>query len=222
MTDLKQAHSAARAIALAALGCDPGPMANARSNSHFVYVSSDAVVKIIDAADHSRLDRETALVPHLPAGITAPLLDSGLYRLGMREVRYASVPGAAPGMGMPGVDGMTARLLAEQAVQRLDRLHGWMPTGHAEQTLREPLDHGGFVSRAALFAVVEDLTALNRDGIMPGHLLDGLTAVARRAATRTERRPRSRGLSLGQLARPRSKRDGSAGLRMGSLRRTRR
>ncbi|MBT2530161.1 hypothetical protein J7E91_33595 [Streptomyces sp. ISL-99] len=133
-------------------------MATAESNSHHVYVSSDIVVKIIDAADHSRLNREIALAPHLPTGLTAPLLDSGLHRLETRDVRYACyarVPGAAPGMGMPGVDGVTARALAEEAVQRLNRLHSWTPTGHADQTLREPLDHGGFASRAALFAEVE-------------------------------------------------------------------
>jgi hypothetical protein len=60
------------------------------------------------------------------------------------------VPGTAPGIGLPDIDGVTARLLAEDAVQRLDRLHSWMPAGHAEQTLREPLDHGGFVSQAAI------------------------------------------------------------------------
>ena len=99
-------------IAGAALGRDPGPMASAESSSHYVFVSPDAVVKIIDAAGHSRLDREIALAPHLPTGLTAPLLGSGLSRLGTREVRYACyahVPGTAPGMGMPGVDGVTAR-----------------------------------------------------------------------------------------------------------------
>lgn len=159
-------------------------MATAESSSHCVYVGSDIVMKIIDAAGHSRLDREIALAPHLPAGLAAPLLDNGLYRLGTRDVRYACyarVPGTAPGMGMPGVDGVTARLLAEEAVQRLDVLHHWMPTGHAEQTLGEPLDHGGFVSQAALFAEVENLVALDRDGIMPRRLLDGLTGIAERA-----------------------------------------
>jgi aminoglycoside phosphotransferase (APT) family kinase protein len=181
---LRQAHDAARAIAVAALGRDPGPMTTAESDSHYVYVSSDVVVKIIDAEDHSRLDREIALAPHLPTGLTAPLLDSGLHRLETRDVRYACytrVPGAAPGIGMPGVDGATARALAEEAVQQLDRLHRWTPAGDADQTLREPLDHGGFTSRAALFAVIEDLTALDRHGAIPRHLLDGLTAIAERA-----------------------------------------
>ena len=124
----------------------PGPMAAAESISHHVYVGPDVVVKIIDAGGHSRLDREIALAPCLPAGLTAPLLGSGLCRLGTREVRYACyarVPGTAPGMGMPGVDSVTARLLAEEAVQRLGGLHSWTPAGRAEQTLGEPLDHGG-------------------------------------------------------------------------------
>jgi len=184
MTDLRQAHDTARAIAVAVLGRDPGPMATAESSSHYVYVSSDVVVKVIDAAGHSRLDREIALAPHLPAGLTAPLLGSGLCRLGTREVRYACyarVLGTCPGIGMPGVDGVTARLLAADAVQRLGRLHSWIPAGHAEQTLREPLDHGGFVSQAALFAELENLAAVDRDGIVPRPLLDGLTAIAERA-----------------------------------------
>jgi aminoglycoside phosphotransferase (APT) family kinase protein len=184
MTDLRQVSDAARVIAAAAMGRDPGPMATADSSSHHVYVGSDAVVKIIDAGGHSRLDREIALAPHLPAGLTAPLLASGLYRLRTREVRYACyarVPGTAPGMGMPGMDSTTARLLAQEAVQRLSRLHSWTPAGHAEQTLGELIDHGGFVSRAALFAEVENLAAQDRDGIVPRHLLDGLTAIAERA-----------------------------------------
>ena len=103
----------ARAIAAAALGRDPGPMSVAESSSHHVYVGPDAVVKIIDAAGHSRLDREIALAPYLPAGLTAPLLDSGVRRAAALEVRYACyarVPGTAPGMGLPGTDGATARL----------------------------------------------------------------------------------------------------------------
>lgn len=87
-------------------------------------------------------------------------------------------------MGMPGVDAVTARMLAADAVQRLGGLHGWMPAGRAEQTLGEPLDHGGFVSQAALFAGIENLAALDRDGIVSRHLLDGLTAVAERAPLR--------------------------------------
>jgi aminoglycoside phosphotransferase (APT) family kinase protein len=184
MTDPRRASDAARAIAAAALGRDPGPMAAAESISHHVYVGPDVVVKIIDADGHSRLDREIALAPHLPAGLTAPLLGSGLHRLGTREVRYACyarVPGTAPGLGMPGVDSVTARALAEEAVQRLGGLHSWTPSGRAEQTLGEPLDHGGFAGRAALLAEIENLAATDRDGIAPRHLLNGLTAIAERS-----------------------------------------
>ncbi|MFJ2647202.1 phosphotransferase [Streptomyces sp. NPDC087420] len=159
-------------------------MTIADSASHHVYVGADVVVKIIDAAGHSRLNREIALAPHLPTGLTAPLLGSGLHRLGTREIRYACyarVPGTPPGMGLPGTDAATARLLAEEAVRRLDGLHGWTPAGHVEQTLREPLDHGGFAGRAALSAELEHFDALDRDGTVPPHLLDGLKAIARHA-----------------------------------------
>jgi hypothetical protein len=162
-------------------------MAAVDSSSHDVYVGPDVVVKIIDAARHSRLDREISLASHLPAGLTAPLLDSGLRPLGPRVLRYACyarMPGASPGMGLPGVDGETARLLAEEAVGRLDGLHGWRPSGDAEQTLREPLDHGGFISKTALFAEVDSLAAVDRDGVIPVRLLDGLTAIAERAPLR--------------------------------------
>jgi len=182
--EIRPDRDAAREIAAAALGRDPGPMAAVPSSSHHVYVSADVVVKIVDAAAHARLDREIALAPHLPAGLAAPFLGGGLYRLGTRDVRYACyarVPGSAPGMGLPGVDGETARLLAAGAVQRLGALHGWVPAGHAAQTLREPLDHGGFVSQAALRAGIENLAARDRDGIVSRQLLDGLRAVAERA-----------------------------------------
>jgi hypothetical protein len=185
MNDVRQDLGAARAIAVAVLGRDPGPMAAVDSSSHEVYLGRDVVVKIIDAARHSRLNREIALASHLPAGLTAPLLDSGLWPLGTRKIRYACyarMPGAAPGMGLPGVDGETARLLAEEAVKRLDGLHNWVPAGDAERTLREPLDHGGFVSQAALLAEVENLAAVDRDGVIPVRLLDGLTAIAERAS----------------------------------------
>jgi aminoglycoside phosphotransferase (APT) family kinase protein len=66
---------------------------------------------------------------------------------------------------------------------RHDSVHSgsWTPADHAAQTLREPLGHGGFTSQAALFAEVESLTALDRHGTIPPHLLDGLTAIAERA-----------------------------------------
>jgi hypothetical protein len=84
------------------------------------------------------------------------------------------VPGAAPGLDMPGVDSATARPLAEQAVQRLAQLHSWTPASHPGQTLSQPLDHGGFVGQAALVAEIENLTAVDRDGTVPRRLLDGL------------------------------------------------
>ncbi|MFE2322729.1 phosphotransferase family protein [Streptomyces sp. NPDC059385] len=189
MTDLRQAHDAVREIAAAALGHDPGPMTATESSSHRVYVGSDVVVKIIEADGHARLNREIALAPHLPAGLAAPLLSSGLHRLGTYDVRYACytrMPGATPGMGMPGMDGVTARALAEDAVQRLDRLHSWIPAAPIDQILREPLDHGGFTSQAALVSEVEDLAALDRHKTIPRRLIDGLTAIAERAPQKTQ------------------------------------
>jgi hypothetical protein len=162
-------------------------LAAADSDSHHVYVGPDVAVKVIDAARHSRLDREIALAPFLPAGLTALLLASGLWQSGTPEVRYACyarVRGTAPGMGLPDTDAGTARLLAEQAVQRLGALHGWLPVGHAEQTLREPPDDGGFVGRAGLLAGIDNLAALDRGGLVPARLLSGLTAIAERAPLR--------------------------------------
>lgn len=147
---LPQAQDAARVIAAEALGHDPGAMALTESRSHYVYVGSDVVVKVIDAAAHSRLDREIALVPSLPAGITAPLLASGVRQFESSEVRYACyvrVPGAAPGMGLPGVDGATARLLAEQAVQRLGGLHNWTPWAKPSKPCASPLTMAGSSAR---------------------------------------------------------------------------
>jgi hypothetical protein len=182
----------ARAIAAAVLGHDHGPMTVAESSSHHVYLGPDVVVKIIDAAGHSRLDREIALAPHLPAGFTAPLLDSGVWPLlgsgprppGTPEVRYACyarVPGTAPGMGLPGTDGATARLLAEQAVRRLVALHSWRPASRAGEILREAPDDGGFVSRAKLLAAIVNLAALDRGGLIAPRLIEGLMAIAERA-----------------------------------------
>lgn len=146
-------------------------------------------MKIIDAGRHSRLTREIALAPHLPAGLTAPLLGHGVHRLAARELRYACyarVPGTTPGMGMRGVDRPTAQLLAEQAVQRLGELHSWTPAPSAEQALREPLDHGGLVGRAALYAEIEKIAAVDRDGTVPRPLLDGLGAIAEHAPLRAQ------------------------------------
>jgi hypothetical protein len=41
--------------------------------------------------------------------------------------RTGRVPATAPGVGTPGVDSVTARLLAEEAVRRLGGLHSWTP-----------------------------------------------------------------------------------------------
>lgn len=183
MTDLSQASDVARTIATAALGRDPGPMAARESLSHHVHVGSDIVVKIIDAARHSRLNREIALAPHLPGGLSAPLLASGLHPLDGREIRYACyarVPGTAPDMGRPDLDAATARSLAEQAVQRLGTLHSWIPPIGARQTLTEDLDHGGFVSQEALATLVDGLATVGRAAV-PSVLLDGLTVTAERA-----------------------------------------
>lgn len=181
---MKFETGAARAIAEAALGRDPGPVVVVDSSSHHVFVGADIIVKIIDAAGHTRLDREIALAPHLPTGLTAPLLAGGLHRLGAREVRYACysrVPGTSPGMGMPGVDGETARRLAEQAVQRLDVLHSWTPADQVARTLAQVVDHGGFTGRAALEAGIENLAARDRNAVVPIRVLDGLAAIAQRA-----------------------------------------
>ncbi|MGW1773996.1 phosphotransferase [Streptomyces sp. NPDC002104] len=164
-------------------------MTTAESGSHHVYVGSDVVVKLIDAASHARLNREIALAPHLPAGLTAPLLGSGSRRLEVGEVRYACyarVPGTAPGMGLPGVDGATARALAVEAVERLGRLHAWVPEAQADGTLGETLDHGGFTGRAALLAEIERLAECDREGraAVPPRLLDGLRAIAQDAPER--------------------------------------
>lgn len=187
MTGLPKVPEAVRAIAAEALGRDPGPVVSILSDSHSVYMSADVVIKIIDGGSHSRLDREIALAPYLPIGLTAPLLASGNSLLGSRDVRYACyarMPGTAPGMGLPGVDEVTARLLAEEAAQRLDELHNWIPTGITEQTLREPLNHGGFVSQEVLLAGIENLASLDGDGFIPRRLLDGLTEIAKRAPIR--------------------------------------
>lgn len=189
MIDLRQRSEVARTLAAATLGRDPGTVTSVQSDSHAVYMSDDVVVKIIDNGGHTRLDREIALAPYLPLGLAAPLLASGHHQLGTHVVRYACfarVTGTSPGMGMAGVDKVTARLLAEDAVQQLDELHKWIPTGIAEETLREPLDHGGFVSQEALLSGTEKLASLNRDGFIARQLLNGLTEIAKRAPMRAQ------------------------------------
>ncbi|MFC7534165.1 phosphotransferase [Actinoplanes sp. GCM10030250] len=181
MTDTMITGQAARAIATTVLGRNPGPMAAVESLSHQVHVAADIVVKIIAAEEHTRLSREITLAAKLPDGLTAPLLGSGTHLVGGHEVRYACyvrAPGAVPGMGLPDVDEAMACSLAEQAVQRLHALHSWAPRGDAERILREPLDHGGFVSKAALLAEIEGVAAADRDGVVPFSLLAGLTRIA--------------------------------------------
>jgi aminoglycoside phosphotransferase (APT) family kinase protein len=67
-------------------------------------------------------------------------------------------------------------------------LHSWVPSGEAEKTLREPLDHGGFLGRDALLAEVEKVAVLDRLGAVPRRLLDGVAAIAEGAplTARTE------------------------------------
>lgn len=168
----------AREIATAALGRDPGPLAKADSLSHHVYVGEDVVVKITDR--HSRLDREIALAPHLPDGITAPLLASGRQD-DVRYACYARVPGTTPGMHLPDIDAATARALTEQAVERLHRLHAWQPAGDAEKTLSEPLDHGGFTGQDEFRAEIERLLAADKNGVLPAWVGRGLAEIADRA-----------------------------------------
>ncbi|MEU4690933.1 phosphotransferase [Actinoplanes sp. NPDC023714] len=182
-TDVTTRPDAARAIATAVLGRDPGPMTVADSLSHAVHVGADVVVKVIDSAGHARLDREIALSSSLPAGLTARLLGSGVHGSGVRYAAYARVPGTVPGMGLPEAGEGTAVSLARQAVERLRVLHEWVPPAHAAEVLREPLDHGGFASRAGLLAEIEGLTAMDVPGLSPA-LLDGLLSIAGRAPER--------------------------------------
>ncbi len=165
---MSHAQELARTIATTALGRDPGPLTAVESRSHQVFLAADVVVKVIDPGQHTRLDREIALVPHLPAGLTAPLLSSGVGDDGSRYASYARVPGVSPGMDLPGVDVETACSLAAQAVRRLGVLHSWVPGPEAERILRDPLDHGGFINRAGLFALIEGISAVLTDDVVAG------------------------------------------------------
>src|SRR4051812_20961746 len=137
----------ARAIVETALGGDPGPLARAQSMSaNQVFVGKDVVVKIIHADGYSGLHREIALAPMLPAGITAPLLASGEYE-NLRYACFVRMPGESPGLHLPNTDAATARKLAGQALERLERLHAWQPD--STETLTEELYHGGFTGREA-------------------------------------------------------------------------
>jgi hypothetical protein len=182
--DLRRARDAAHTIAAATLGRDPGPMVSAASMSHYVYIAADVVVKLVDVGGHNRLELEIALAPHLPSGLGAALLSSGHRRLDTCDVRYACftrMPGARPGVDLPGVDAATARRWAEQAVRRLDDLHTWTPTGAAEQALKESPVHEGFTGRSALITEIDGVLAADRDTVIPRPLIDGLTAIAENA-----------------------------------------
>ncbi len=126
MTNAGVSPDAARIIVTTVLGRDPGPMAEALTDSHHVYVGADVVTKPVDADRHTRLDRELSLSTELPVGLTPSVLASGPYQLEHRDVRFACygrVRGTSPGMGMPDVDATPARLLVEQGVHRLQEPH---------------------------------------------------------------------------------------------------
>lgn len=158
----------ARAIATSALGRDPGPLEPVGSRSHRVFVGANVVVKL--AHGHDRLGREIALAPHLPEGLTAPLLASGRHD-DVRYACYARVPGSAPQIGL---DERFALALARQAVERLRALHAWTPPEPARRVLAEKLGHGGFTGRDEFVRRME-----NAD--VPPVILDGLKACSARA-----------------------------------------
>ena len=175
------AEAIARNVATELLGKDPGSFTLAPSSSHHVYVSAEVVVKLIGSDDHSRLDREVALLPHLPVRLAAELLGSGSRASDSGNVRYACyrrVLGEAPGIGLPGVDEPTTLNWAAQAVGWLDDLHRWTPAEHVERTLREPLDHGGFVTREQLIADVGRVVGEDRTRLVSRAITDGLAAIA--------------------------------------------
>ena len=174
----------AQAIVETALGRDPGPLTRAKSMSpNQVFVGEDVVVKIIHADGYSGLNREIALASMLPAGITAPLLASGEHE-GLRYACFVRMPGDSPGLHLPNTDAATARRLAEQAVERLDRLHAWQPD--STETLTEELYHGGFTGREAFQQEIERLEQADRDGVVPAHLISGLKEIAEQAPDRVE------------------------------------
>jgi len=182
--DVEQARAVAHSIAEVTLGAEPGRLDEIDSSSHQVFMGSTVVVKILDAADHTRLDREIAITGDLPAGLSAPVLASGRRTTEAGELRYAClgrVPGTTPGMGLVGVDRVTAGQWAQQAVQQLQRLHDWTPAGQTAAILQESLDHGGFVGRSQLLGEIQSLRDLDGGGIVPRQVLDGLTAIADRA-----------------------------------------
>ena len=174
----------ARAIVERALGGDPGPLTRAESTSPSqVFVGPDVVVKIIHADGHRRLNREIALASMIPAGITAPLLASGEHE-DLRYACFTRMPGASPGLHLPNTDAATARKLAWQAVERLERLHTWQPD--STDTLTEELPHGGFTGREAFQRDIERLEHADQERVVPAHLINGLREIAERAPDRVE------------------------------------
>ncbi len=180
----------ARSIAGATLGADPGRMDPVESASHQVFVGSTVVVKIIDATEHTRIDREVAVALDLPVGLSAPVLAHGRYPTGGGDVRYAClarVPGTSPGMGLAGVDRATASRWAHQAVQQLQRLHEWTPAGPTAAILGQTLDHGGFLNRSQLLEEIETVRELDCNQVVPRPVIDGLVAIADRVPELVER-----------------------------------
>ncbi len=180
------ALTAARAVVTSALGRDPGPLNRAASKSHHVFIGTHVVVKLIEVAEHDRLDREIAIGLDLPAGLSASLLANGVLATEVGEVRYACLarlPGVTPGRGLPGVDRATALRWAGEALEQLQRLHGWTPNDVTAGILRQPLDHGGFVGRSALG---QRIKAVSPFEVVPRRVLDGLTGIAENAPEQAE------------------------------------
>jgi hypothetical protein len=174
----------ARSIAEAALGGDPGPLLRAESlSANQVFLGEDVVVKLIHVDGYSGLHREIALAPMLPAGITAPLLASGVHEQ-LRYACFARLPGASPGLHLPHADAATARRLVEQALERLDLVHAWQPT--STETLKDEIYHGGFTGRQAFEEEIERLEQADQDGAVPAHVIKGLKQIAARAPERLE------------------------------------
>src|SRR5439155_5365499 len=174
----------ARAIVETALGGDPGPVTRAKSiSANQVFVGEDVVVKIVHADGHRGLNREIALAPMLPSGITASLLASGEFE-DMRYACFIRMPGESPGLHLPNTDAAAARKLAGQAVERLERLHAWQPD--STETLAEELHHGGFTGREAFQNDIERLEQADQHGVVPAHLIKGLNEIAERAPDRVE------------------------------------
>ena len=155
------------------------------SKSHHVYVGAEAVVKLIAADDHVRLDREITLGIDLPSGITAPVLTHGRIATEGGDMRYACMarqPGASPGMELVGVDRDTALRWALQAAHRLQRLHDWSPGPASTAVLDEKLDHGGFVTRAQFMNLIEQVGEAST--VLSQATMDGLRDIAARAPER--------------------------------------